>query len=92
MLRARSVYIDNIAIKINSELHKAAIDAINVLKNQIKSLYEYKKSVYTFTQAGEKAEFLNNIAKEVANNNRLIYESSVKVVEEATNIKTRDIT
>jgi len=93
LLRAKSVSVTRTAQKIGSDLQAAVFDSVEHLRNQIKSLYEYKRFTQEFKdkKRGTDIDFLTTTAKEVITNNKLLYNSAVKVIEEAIKIKTRDI-
>ncbi len=93
LLRVESVSIGSIALKIGADLRVAVNDSVDSLKKQIGSLYEYKKFVdeHKNKKGEEKIDFLTSMSKHVDNNNKLLYNSAIKVIEEATKIKTKDI-
>lgn len=93
LLRVRSVSAESIAQVIHKDLHEPVKDSIDNLRMQLRSLYDYKTFMDQHKSKGsdEKINFLTSTAKQVDKNNKLLYNSAVKVIEEASKIKTRDI-
>ena len=86
LLRIRSVYIEKIAGGISLGLTEVVSALINDLKNQISTLLKYRE-----IKEKMNTELVTNIAKNVANNNKQLYESALKVIGEATKTLVRDI-
>lgn len=78
LVKARE-YTKEITQKIDSSLQEAVDEATKNLKKQINCLRKFK------TGGGKW------IIKEVIKNNNLLYNSAVKVIQEATRTKTEDI-
>ncbi|MBI4188188.1 MAG: hypothetical protein HY529_03165 [Chloroflexi bacterium] len=95
LLRAKSVYMEGIASAISKELQIALRGAIDALRNQLTSLWEHQgflnDSKRKGLQGGERAIFLTNNARQVENNNEMLYKSAIELVEKATKIKTSDV-
>lgn len=93
LLRARSVYMESIALAIHKSLHTFVKGSIDNLRNQLRALYDYKKFMDEHNSKGseEKIAFLTSTSNLVDKNNKLLYKSAVGVIEEAAKIKTESI-
>ncbi len=87
-MRVKSVSTKTIALEIDKSLQAAVISLTDNLREQIKSLYQYKEFMDEHKTWREgKVEFLTRMAKQVEANNNLLYDSAVKVIEKATELK-----
>ncbi|MBA7486912.1 hypothetical protein ES707_22474 [subsurface metagenome] len=79
LLRARSEKIKEISLNIGSAMTNTVDEVTRNLKNQLSSLYGFKHDPGPL------------IIREVVQNNALLYSSAVKLIQEATRFKTKDI-
>ena len=84
MARATSVSILNITSEINPDLKPSVDNLTEEIKKQIKLLMEYKRKLTPTWSADQ-------VVAKVAGNNERIYNLATMLIEEATKIKTRDI-
>lgn len=78
--------MDKIARKISLGLLEAVSALKNDLENQLSTLHRYREK-----KGKMNAELIISIARDVASNNKLLYESAIKVIEKATEILVKDI-
>jgi len=88
--RGRNKYISDIAIKFDKNLGEAVDNLIDVLESKIELLDEWKSIIANATTKGEDANDEQYFQKAEEHEN-LIEKLALKVIEEATKIKTRDI-
>jgi hypothetical protein len=83
MVRAKSVYILNIASEVNHDLELSVGSLTEEIKKQIKLIMEYKRKL-TPTWPADK------VVSMIAGNNERIYNSATELIEEAAEIKKKD--
>lgn len=86
LLRARSVYIGNVAGEIDSVLKETISYSAEKLRSQLKSLHEYRQFVeeYKDKRQDMDVQFLTEKAMEVAQQNDLLYKSAINVIEQVS--------
>ncbi|MCK4368222.1 MAG: hypothetical protein KAV68_00925 [Dehalococcoidales bacterium] len=88
--RGRNKYVSDIAIEIDNNLGKAVDNLIEVLESKVELLAEWKSVVVNATAKGKEANDEQYFQK-AEEQEFEIEKLALKVIEEATKIKTRDI-